>query len=211
MRTSSSGQIPHLGPKPASTAKIPTASSTSRRTTSRGKAEIVSSRDDEDVSELRQRVAPPSGATLGLSLKWKIVIAMAAITIATAMLIFVSVNSKAVTQLSDEIDAKGIRLVKTLSSIDAPLWKAAMGGMKEERKKKLDFLAQKFNPDMTAAARENLFRQSPELKTMYDSLIDPFGPLRTLKSDQRDIGPNSDILQITVVDPTGGAGSVTAG
>jgi len=209
MKTSSSGQIPHLGSKPGSTAKMPVQPSTARRTTNRGKAEVVSSHD-EDVSELRQRVATPAGATLGLSLKWKIVIAMAAITVATAMLIFVSINSKAVTQLSDEIDAKGIRLVKTLASVDAPLWKAAMGGMKDDRKRKLDFLAQKFNPELSAAARENLFRQSPELKTMYDQLVDPFGPLHTLQTDRQDIGPNSDILQITVVDPTGGAGSVKA-
>ncbi len=206
-KPSSSGQIPHMGPKPGSTAKIPV-SSTTRRGSGRSKAEVVAS--SEDVSEVRQRVAPPPSATLGLSLKWKIVIAMAAITVATAMLIFVSINSKAVTQLSDEIDAKGIRLVKTLASVDAPLWKAAMGGLKDDRKRKLDFLSQKFNPELTAAARENLFRQSPELKTMYDSLIDPFGPLHTLQTDQRDIGPSSDILQITVVDPTGGAGSVKA-
>ncbi|MBV8880616.1 MAG: SpoIIE family protein phosphatase [Planctomycetaceae bacterium] len=208
MKTSSSGQIPQVGPKPGSTAKMPVQPPTARRKTA-SKAEVVSS-DDEEVSELRQRVAPPSNAPLGLSLKWKIVIAMAAITVATAMLIFVSINSKAVNQLSDEIDAKGVRLVKTLASIDAPLWKAAMGGQKEDRKKKLEFLAQKLNPEMTAAARENLFRQSPELKAMYDQLVDPLGPLHTLKSDQRDIGPSSDILQITVVDPTGGAGSVTA-
>jgi len=203
MKTSSSGQIPHLGSKPGSTAKMPVQPSTARRTTNRGKAEVVSSHDEE-VSELRQRVATPSGATLGLSLKWKIVIAMAAITVATAMLIFVSINSKAVTQLSDEIDAKGIRLVKTLASVDAPLWKAAMGGMKDDRKRKLDFLSQKFNPEMTAAARENLFRQSPELKTMYDQLVDPFGPLHTLKSDKRDVGPGNDILQITVLDTEAG-------
>src|SRR5581483_9618618 len=92
----------------------------------------------------------------------------------------------------------------------APLWKAAMGGLKDDRKRKLDFLSQKLNPELTAAARENLFRQSPELKTMYDSLVDPFGPLHTLQSDQRDVGPSSDILQITVVDPTGGSGSVKA-
>ena len=208
MKTSS-GQIPHLGSKPGSTAKLPVAPSTARRATHRGKAEVVSSHDEE-VSELRQRVATPAGASLGLSLKWKIVIAMAAITVATAMLIFVSINSKAVTQLSDEIDAKGIRLVKTLASVDAPLWKAAMGGLKDDRKRKLDFLSQKFNPELTAAARENLFRQSPELKTMYDQLVDPFGPLHTLQTDRQDIGPNSDILQITVVDPTGGAGSVKA-
>jgi len=203
MKTSS-GQIPHMGPKPGSTAKIPAGSTTSRRATPRSKAEIVSSSDDEEVSELRQRVAPPSGATLGLSLKWKIVIAMAAITVATAMLIFFSINSKAVTQLSDEIDAKGIRLVKTLASVDAPLWKAAIQPAIADRKRKLDFLAQKFNQDMTAAGRETLFRQSPELKTMYDQLADPLGPLHTLKSDKRDVGPGNDILQITVVDTEAG-------
>jgi len=208
-KSPSSGQIPHLGPKPGSTAKIPV-SSTTRRGPSRSKPEMVSSSDDQDVSEVRQRVALPPSATMGLSLKWKIVIAMAAITVATAMLIFVSVNSKAVTQLSDEIDARGVQLVKTLASVDAPLWKAAMGGLKDDRKRKLDFLSQKLNPELTAAARENLFRQSPELKTMYDSLVDPFGPLHTLQSDQRDVGPSSDILQITVVDPTGGSGSVKA-
>lgn len=211
MKTSSSGQIPHLAPKQGATAKLPAAPPTARRNTTRNKVEIVSSSDDQELSEVRLRVAPPAAAaTLGLSLKWKIVIAMATITVATAMLIFVSINSKAVTQLSDEIDAKGIRLVKTLASIDAPLWKAAMGGMKEERKKKLDFLIQKLNPELTSSARENLFRQTPELKAMYDTLVDPLGALRTLKSDQRDIGPNSDILQITVVDPTGGAGSIQA-
>jgi serine phosphatase RsbU (regulator of sigma subunit) len=210
MKTSSSGQIPQPGTKIGSTAKIPTASSTARRATQRSKAEVVSSSDDQELSEVRQRVAPPLTSTLGLSLKWKIVIAMAAITVATALLIFISITSKAVNQFSDEIDAKGIRLVKTLASIDAPLWKAAMGSQKDDRKRKLDFLAAKFNTEMNAAARENLFRQNPEAKAMYDQLIDPFGPLRTLKSDQRDIGPTSDILQITVVDPTGGAGSVQA-
>ncbi|HUR39154.1 MAG TPA: SpoIIE family protein phosphatase [Planctomycetota bacterium] len=209
-KSASSGQIPHVGGKPGSTAKIPAPPSTARKTTQRSKPEVVASSDDQDLSEVRMRVATPPSATLGLSLKWKIVIAMAAITVATAMLIFVSINSKAVNQLSDEIDAKGIRLVKTLASIDAPLWKAAMGSQKDDRKRKLDFLSTKFNPEMTAASRENLFKQYPEVKAMYDQLIDPFGPLHTLKSDQRDIGPNSDILQITVVDPTGGAGSVQA-
>jgi len=208
----SSGQIPHVA-KPGSTGKIPTATSTARRLTQRSKPEVVSSSssDEGELSGVRQRVAPPSTATLGLSLKWKIVIAMAAITIATAMLIFLSINSKAVNQLSDEIDAKGVRLVKTLASIDVPLWKAAMGGGKAERKAKIDFMLLKLNPELaSSAARENLFRQNPELKGMYEALIDPLGSLHTLKTDARDIGVNSDILQITVVDPTGGAGSVQA-
>jgi hypothetical protein len=37
--------------------------------------EVVASSDDMDVSEVRLRVATPPSATLGLSLRWKIVIA----------------------------------------------------------------------------------------------------------------------------------------
>jgi serine phosphatase RsbU (regulator of sigma subunit) len=207
----SSGQIHALGAKaassrPGSTARIKPA-------TVRSKPEVVASHDDDEVSEVRRSVAPPPSATLGLSLRWKIVIGMAAITIATAILIFVTVNSKAVTQLSEEIDAKGVRLVKTLASIDAAFWKTAIGRSKEERKKKFDFLVQRLNSEMTVAARENLFKQNPELRAMYDQLIDPLGPLHTLKSDKRDVGPGSDILQITVVDISDGnegSGSVQA-
>src|SRR6185295_9638175 len=206
-RPSSSGNIPHLGakappPRPASTSRI-------KQATARSKPEVVASSDDQDLSEVRMRVATPPSSTLGLSLRWKIVIAMAATTIITAVWIFVTVNSKAVAQLSDEIDAKGIRLVKTLSSIDAAFWKVAIGSAsKEDRKKKLDFLVQRINPELTAAARENLFKQNPELRTMYEQLVgDPLGALHTLKTDKKDVGPGSDILQIAVVDVSGGDGS----
>jgi HAMP domain-containing protein len=57
---------------------------------------------------------------------------MAAIHVATALLIFITVNSKAVTQSADEINAKGIRLVKTLASIDASYWKVAIGSTAKE-------------------------------------------------------------------------------
>src|SRR6185503_19149095 len=123
-RPKSSGQVPHLGakhpPNPASTSRIKPA-------TVRSRPEVVASRDDDEPSEVRRSMATPPSSTLGLSLRWKIVIGMAAITIATAFIIFVTVNSKAVTQLSDEIDAKGVRLVKTLASIDAAFWKTAIG------------------------------------------------------------------------------------
>src|SRR6185503_9837877 len=153
----SSGSIPHLGgktppPRPPSTTRIRTATGSTRRST----AEVVASSDEGDMSEVRQRVATPASSSMGLSLRWKIVLSMAVITIATEILIFVSVNSKAVAQLSDEIDAKGVRLVKTLATIDAALWKAAIQPSTADRKRKLDFLAQKFNPELTPAARENL-------------------------------------------------------
>ena len=213
----SSGQIQALGgkggpPRPGSTARIKPA------TVRTSKAEVVASHDDDEISEVRRSVAPPLSATLGLSLRWKIVIGMAAITIATAILIFITVNSKAVTQLSDEIDAKGVQMVKTLASIDAAFWKTSIGISREERKKKFDFLLQRMSPEGSSppsnAARENLFRQSPELRTMYEQLIDPLGQLHTLKGEKQDVGPGSDILQITVVDISNGennaSGSVQA-
>jgi serine phosphatase RsbU (regulator of sigma subunit) len=196
-------------PRPGSTSRMKPA------TVRSSKPEVVSSSEDQDLSEVRMRVATPPSTTMGLSLRWKIVIGMAAITVATAILIFITVNSKAVAQLSDEINAKGIRLVKTLASVDASFWRVAIGSTsKEDRKKKLDFLMQRTNPEMTAAARENLFKQNPELRNMYEQLVaDPLGQLHTLKSDKKDVGPGNDILQITVVDITGGdagTGSVQA-
>ena len=214
-RQPSSGSHQQLGSKggpgrPGSTSRMKQQPSTAR-----SKPEVVASSEDQDLSEVRMRVATPPSATLGLSLRWKIVIAMAAITVATAILIFITVNSKAVAQLSDEINAKGIRLVKTLSSIDASFWKVAIGSTtKEDRRKKLDFLMKSINNEMTTAARENLFKQNPDLRKMYEELVaDPMGPLHTLKSDKKDVGPGNDILQITVVDITGGdagTGSVQA-
>src|SRR4029078_11057312 len=126
-------------PRPGSTSRM-------KPVSTRSKPEVVASSEDQDLSEVRMRVATPPSATLGLSLRWKIVIGMAAITIATAVLIFITVNSKAVEQLSAELNAKETGLVKTLSSIDASFWKVAIGATsKEDRKKKLDFLMQRTN------------------------------------------------------------------
>ncbi len=221
LKPSSSGKIPQPPPKapppnqkPGSTSRMRPASGITRRVTPVDEPEIVSSvGEGEDVSEVRQRIVTPPTSTQGLSLRWKIVIGMAAITIATAMLIFISVNGKAVNQLSEEIDAKGVRLVKTLATIDAAFWKTAIGTGREERRRTLDLFARRLNPDLTDAARESMLRANPELKGIYDKLVDPLGPLRTLKSDNRDIGPNSDILQISVVDVSNGdtgSGSVQA-
>ena len=49
---------------------------------------------------------------------------------------------------------------------------------------------------------------------MYEQLIDPLGQLHTLKGEKQDVGPGSDIVQITVVDISNGennpSGSVQA-
>ena len=69
--------------------------------------------------------APESGnevKTNGISLRWKIMAAIAAVTFLTGILIFIVVYSNAVDQLDAEIDAKGERLVSTLASIDDSYW-----------------------------------------------------------------------------------------
>ena len=91
----SSTQIPHAGK-----------TTTARRIA--GRAEVVASGEDLEASQVRQRMASGGTRPMGLSLRWKIVCGMGAITVATAVLIFIVVYSKAVNQLSDEIDLKGV-------------------------------------------------------------------------------------------------------
>ncbi len=205
-------------------------------------------------------MAAPAGAPRGISLRWKIVIGMAGITVATAILIFFVVYSKAVGQLSDEIDAKGIRLVRTLASIDPQYWMLAIYQSQEDRKERMDWLLQRlFEPVWHDEAKGNVLHKSPELRKLYDQITHAAGPdngdvaatliarfheslaadlqtdahrqalrthydgklkeerwltewqklvnplgssLRPLKGDRSDVGPGSDILQISVLDIT---------
>ena len=143
-KTSSSTQIPQAGKPPTVRRAAPPPS----------KVEIVASSDDIEASEVRSRMAAGSARPQGLSLRLKIVGAMAGITVATAILIFVVVNSKAVGQLSDEIDAKGVRLCKTLSTIDAGYWKYAITHRGDEFKKQVDAFMQRI-PVQNKPGHEN--------------------------------------------------------
>jgi serine phosphatase RsbU (regulator of sigma subunit) len=199
-KPSSSTQIPHTG-------KV----STVRRAVAPppSKAEIVSSGDDFEGSEVRTRMASGSTRPKGLSLRWKIVCAMTGITVATAILIFVVVNKQAVDQLSDEIDAKGVRLCKTLSTIDPGYWKYSITHRGDDFRKQVDNFIQRL-PDtqMNEVARQRFFRENPELKQVYELMVNPLGSdLHPLKGGKRDVGPGSDILNITVLSD---AGSVQA-
>ncbi|HKS16024.1 MAG TPA: SpoIIE family protein phosphatase [Planctomycetota bacterium] len=90
--------------------------------------ETVVSSTQQERTKTRQIVADPGGPAISLSLGRKIALAMAAVTLLTAALVFVSVRSKSADLLDREIDARGARLVQTLASIEPSYWLQAMKG-----------------------------------------------------------------------------------
>lgn len=199
------GSSSHLNvpaPKPASSPRVPLPAT--RRIPASAPAssgpEVVASSDDVELSQVRQKVGTHSGAARGLSLRWKIVLSMTSLTILTAVLIFFVVYSKAVDQLSLEIDAKGVRLCRILSTIDSVYWRSAIGGNREFRKKTVDQFLAAVAGDRDPAVRDRLFRTNPDLKALYEKLLDPLGTLTPLKGGPKEFGPGSDILQISVLD-----------
>ncbi len=205
------------GPKPPAGAKAPVPKppgATTRRVPTASPpppSQVIiasSTGDEEEVSQVRQRVGAGTRAMKGVSLRWKIVIAMAGITVATGVLIYFVVYPKAVGQLDDEIDAKGVRIVKTLATIDLGYWRYVIYG-DAERKGKVDTLLARLatgNPDEPSWDRR--IKTNPELKAVYDQVINPLGEgLAPLKSSRKgDIGAGSDIVQITVIHARGNEG-----
>jgi serine phosphatase RsbU (regulator of sigma subunit) len=181
MTTMADGPSPKHG-KSIPTGRVPTAlppgSSTAMRTvggTRRGPAtppsqpEVVVS-SDPDHSTVRRRV---SGGLKprGLSLRWKILIAMTGITVVTAILIFIVVYAKAVSQLNDEIDSKGVRLTKTLATIDSQYWLYAIYQSRADRQQKLDQLLRSlFGGNWEDATKNQLFRTNADLRRSYEAL-----------------------------------------
>jgi serine phosphatase RsbU (regulator of sigma subunit) len=166
-----SGKIPVSSLKPGSSTSIRPATGTRRAPppASEGGAEVVVS-SDSDHSTVRRRV---SGGLKprGLSLRWKILLAMTGITVVTAILIFVVVYSKAVGQLSGEIDNKGVRLVKTLASIDAQYWLYAIYQSRGERQSRLDHLLQElFGANWGDSTKSQVFRTNADLRRAYEQL-----------------------------------------
>ena len=90
--------------------------------------ETVVSSSTQEKTKTRQIVADPGGAPPALPLGRKIMLAMAGVTLLTAVLVFVSVQSKSADLLDREIDARGARLVQALASIEPSYWLAAMKG-----------------------------------------------------------------------------------
>ncbi len=161
--------------RPGSSARMPHAggASTRRLAPPRPEQEVVASSDDMEASKVRQRVAAPPGVR-GLSLRWKIVIAMAGITVATAILIFVVVYAKAVAQLNDEINAKGRRLVDLLASIDADYWSTAIHTQEGSRETDFQEVINGLNGPRDAKA----FFRTRGLDAAYRRAVEPFGEAR---------------------------------
>ena len=178
----SSSSSRHVPPKPISSTRIrtPAAGAGNRRPPEEPEGpQIVSSGEDRDVSEIRRKVGSVPLTPRGLSLRWKIVLGMTGITIVTAVLIFFVVYTKAVGQLDDEIDAKGVRLVKTLTTIDAPYWAYAIYQSKDDRRQKLDqMLQQLYGPNWSESSKAEILRTG-EMRRLYDTVIDRLGPEKT--------------------------------
>ena len=137
---------------------------------------VSSSGDREEYSEIRRKVGSVSMSPRGLSLRWKIVLGTAAITVVTAVLIFVVVYTMALGQLDREIDAKGVRLVKTLTTIDAPYWSYAIYQSKDDRRQKFDQLLQQlYGPNWGESTKAEVLRTG-DLRKLYDTVIDRLGP-----------------------------------
>jgi serine phosphatase RsbU (regulator of sigma subunit) len=135
--------------------------------------EIVASVDEVEDTTVRQRVSSAQSMK-GLSLRWKIVIGMAGITVATAILIFVVVYTKAVSQLNDEINMKGRRLVDLLASIDGDYWATAIHTTENSRE--VDF--QEIVTGLGGPGDyKNVFR-TRGLDPAYKRAVEPFGEAR---------------------------------
>jgi serine phosphatase RsbU (regulator of sigma subunit) len=135
-----------------------------------GEVEVIASSDQMEVSQVRQAVAG-AGRLKGLSLRWKIVLAMAGIGVGTAILIFFAVYSKAVAQLNDEINAKGTRLVELLASIDPDYWLTAIHTQERSREAELDELINSLRP------KQN-WKVALSRTPAYQRAVDPFGRAR---------------------------------
>lgn len=139
--------------------------------------EVVASIDDDDKdsSQVRRITAAPP-APRGLSLRWKIVVGMAAITITTGILISLVVYPKAVRQLDVTIDEKGVRLVRTLATIDGGYWMYAIYQTKEDRQEKLDMLLSRlFSSYLSDNKKREVLQANPDMRRMYDLVIMPLG------------------------------------
>jgi len=168
--------------RPSSSTAVPRAGTTARRappkseTVPKGPVEVVASSDGVEVSQVRRTVA--SGLQVrGLSLRWKIVLAMVGITVATAVLIFVVVYSKAVSQLNDQINMKGTRLVNLLASIDADYWATAIHTHENSRETDFQEL-------VTALRGPQNVRNVARIRgkeEVYQRAVDPFGAAREVE------------------------------
>ncbi len=149
--------------------------------------EVVSSSDQQEEEHRARRAhvaasAAGGGNLRGLSLRWKIMAALAGVTLLAAVLIFFVVYNRSVEQLNREIDGKGARLVNTLASIDSDYWMYTIHQDPMERRDKFDLLMQDVYSDWSdTKRRDNFFSKDPNkgtdaaLRAQYDRLFSRLG------------------------------------
>ena len=186
---SGTGRFPKAGhatparPIPAKTAsstRLPRpGGTTTRRVPATQRVEVITAKEDAEVTQVRRRVSGPKFRTTGLSLRWKVVFATVGITMATAALIFYVIYRKSLEQLNREIDAKGVRLVNLLASIDEDYWLTAIHTQPNSREADFDALISKLGGQKSW--KSNL-RQNQE--DAYKRTLDPFGTARLNEVNQ---------------------------
>ena len=157
-----------------------------------GPVEVVSSSDEQEVEHRARRATMAGGGSSmrGLSLRWKIMIAMAGVTVTAALIVFVVVYNKALSQLNAEIDAKGVRLVDTLASIDNDYWLFVIHQRPEQRKDRLNTLFRRVTqsdpqlPQWDPTTTAKLFERNAALREQFDRLLGPLGAEKYISGKQ---------------------------
>ncbi|MBI2930944.1 MAG: SpoIIE family protein phosphatase [Planctomycetes bacterium] len=135
-----------------------------------GAVEVVTTRGEGNSTKVRARVRGDV-AVHGMGLRQKIMIAMASVTIVTAILIFIVVYVKATGQLSDEIDSKGIAQARLMASIDPEIWMAAMYQDPVVRDERMTDLIHRFDPEWNADVRGRFFQVHADLRDVHENLL----------------------------------------
>lgn len=141
----------------------------------RAEPEVVVASEEEEISTVRRRVhaSPPRGRTF--SLRDKIVLSTAGITLVTGLIVFIVVYVKAADLFNEEINAKGVALLNTLASIDEDYWITAIHTREESRQAEFDTLVERLGGQ---TGWKEVLRSKPELEAAYRRALDPFGPVR---------------------------------
>ncbi len=173
------GAAPAPPKKTKPTTKVTPSKQAGKKTpsTSRASATVRKTRPKPPPSDEGLRLRQPGRhvrSEKGLSLRWKIVAAMAGITVATGILIFIVVYSRAVNQYSREIDDKGIRLIKTLAGVDSTYWRHAIYNSREWRQSRFDHMLQKlFGSNWGEGLKAQILGANANLRGKYEEIINP--------------------------------------
>ena len=132
------------------------------------------STEGEEASTVRRRVHGPSFRSRGFSLREKIVLCTAGITLVTGIIVFVVVYVKAADLFNEEINAKGVALLNTLASIDEDYWLTAIHTREDSRAVEFDTLVERLGG--RTGWKEGL--KGKALEAAYRRTLDPFNPAR---------------------------------